>query len=473
MSTLTTAPRRRGSELRLLVFAVLVAMAAYAAVGLAHDARVDEQVLGYGLGLAVLYGVAHAAVRAFAPAADPLILPIAALLNGVGLVVIHRLDIAVADRARQNGNAVPDALAPLQLLWTAAGVLLFVALLAVIRDHRVLDRYRYTIAAVGLGLVLLPAVLPARISSFNGARIWIRVAGFSIQPAEFGKLALIVFFASYLVAKREVLSLATRRVAGLNLPRARDLGPVLLAWLTSLAVLVRERDLGSSLLFFGIFIVMLYIATERTSWLLIGIALFSGGAFMAYRLFDHVQQRVLTWVDPFDPVRIGRGGFQLTQGLFGLAAGGIAGRGLGRGQPESVPYASTDFIFASIGEELGLIGLVAVLVLFALLVARGIRVGIGVRDDFGKLLAGGLAFAVALQVFVVAGGVTRLIPLTGLTLPFISYGGSSLVANFVLVALLLRISDAGRSPTADPPGPPDKSDLTGTMTQVTPRGDAR
>jgi len=455
---------RRRAELVLLVFAIVVAMAASAAVDLAHDdGKVTASVLGYGASLALLFGIAHVAVRFLAPAADPLLLPCAALLNGIGLVLQRRLDLAAADRAQQLGNPAPSGHAGQQLLWTLVGVLLFALVLLVVRDHKSLDRFRYTLVAIGLVLLLLPSVLPARFSEVNGAKIWIRVAGFSIQPSEIAKICLIVFFASYFVAKRELLSLATRRVAGLNLPRARDLGPVLLAWAASLGVLVREKDLGSSLLFFGIFVVMLYVATERTSWLLIGLGLFAGGAAMAYNLFGHVRARVETWMDPFQDA--GNRGYQLTQGLFGLATGGLTGTGLGNGRPETVPYAGTDFIFATIGEELGLVGVVAVLTVFALFVSRGMRVALSCRDDFGKLLATGLAFSVALQVFVVVGGVTRLIPLTGITLPFLSYGGSSLVANYVIVALLLRISDADRSPLPRATEV-DDAELTGEMTQV-------
>jgi cell division protein FtsW (lipid II flippase) len=456
---------RRRTEALLLAFAVLVAVASYAAVDAAHDDRVTTGALTYGLGLAALFGTAHLAVRRLAPAADPLLLPCAALLNGLGLVLQRRLDLAAADRAAQLGRVAPASHASQQLLWTLVGITLFVAVVAVLRDHRALDRYRYTFMAAGLVLLMLPTVLPARFSEVNGAKIWIRFAGFSIQPSEVAKILLIVFFASYFVAKRELLSLATRRVAGLNLPRARDLGPVLLAWLASVAVLVREKDLGSSLLFFGIFVVMLYVATERTSWLLIGVGLFSAGAYAAYGMFGHVRARVDIWLDPFQDA--GNRGYQLTQALFGLATGGLTGTGLGNGRPETVPYAGTDFIFSTIGEELGLIGVVAVLTVFALFVARGIRAALGVRDDFGKLLAAGLSFSVALQVFVVVGGVTRLIPLTGITLPFLSYGGSSLVANWVIVALLLRVSDAGRTPTAAPvTAAAADTELTGELTQV-------
>ena len=443
--------RRRWTELAMMVFALGLVVGAYAAVGYARDNRVPADVTRYAAGFGALLLVAHLGVRVLAPYADPVLLPIVALLNGLGLVLIHRLDLADADRARQLGRAVPRGDAPLQLAWTAVGVVLFLGVLLVVRDHRVLQRYAYTAAAAGLLLLLIPSVLPARFSEVNGAKIWIRVAGFSLQPSEFAKLALELFFAGYLVAKRELLALVGRRFLGIDLPRGRDLGPVLVAWLASLAVLVREKDLGTSLLFFGIFIAMLYVATERRSWLAIGLLLFSGGAYVAYRLFGHVQERVNIWLHPFaDP---SGAGYQLVQGLFGLANGGIGGTGLGLGRPDIVPFAKSDFITATIGEELGLAGLMAVLVLFALMVERGLRAGLTVRDPFGKLLAAGLSFGLALQVFVVVGGVTRLIPLTGLTLPFIAYGGSSLVANWALLALLLRISDAGRRPVPEPAVP--------------------
>jgi cell division protein FtsW (lipid II flippase) len=361
------------------------------------------------------------------------------LLNGVGLALIHRLDLA---------PGVQHQVAPLQLIWTAAGVVVFVVVLIVVPDHRILSRYTFTAAVVGLGLLLVPAVLPASHSEVNGARIWIRFSGFSLQPSEVAKLCLEVFFAGYLVAKRHVLALVGRRFVGLALPRARDLGPLLLAWLASLAVLVRERDLGTSLLFFGIFLAMLYVATERKSWLVIGVFLFCAGAYASYHLFAHVRERVDIWLHPFAHAQ--STGYQLVQGLFGMAQGGIVGTGLGQGRPFIVPFANSDFITATIGEELGLAGLMAVLVLSMLIVARGLRASIGARDDFGSLLAAGLSFGFALQVFFVVGGVTRVIPLTGLTLPFLSYGGSSLVANWAVIALLLRISDAGRRPLPAP-----------------------
>jgi cell division protein FtsW (lipid II flippase) len=450
--TLPRPPGRTGraAELALLVFAVALAALGYSAVQVAATGSASGGTLSYALGLGVLYGAAHLAVRRFAPYADPLLLPCVGLLNGIGLVMIRRLDLAAATTARQQGKVVPRADAPLQMVWTVIGVLAFIAVIAFVRDHTRLARYAYTCAAAGLALLMLPA-LPGVGASINGARLWIRLGPITVQPSEVAKILLMVFFAAYLVAKRDVLSLASRRVAGLDLPRARDLGPVLAAWAFSILVLVRENDLGSSLLFFGIFVAMLYIATERTSWLLIGITLFLVSSFAAYSVFGHVQRRVDTWLDPFS--YSSGNGYQLVQGFFGMGTGGIFGTGLGEGSPGTVPYAKTDFIVAAIGEELGLVGVMAVLVLFLIVVARGLRAAIGCRDSFGKLLAGGLAFSLALQVFVIVGGVTGLIPLTGVTLPFLSYGGSSVVTNYVLIALLLRISDAGRRPAPAPVSP--------------------
>jgi cell division protein FtsW (lipid II flippase) len=375
--------------------------------------------------------------------------PIALLINGLGLVMIHRLDLA-EDPA--------TSLAVRQLGASAISIVAAAVVLVVLRDHRRLRARTYTAMVVGLVLLLLPLV-PGVGRTVNGATIWIDLGVTTFQPAELGKIAIVVFFAGYLVVARDTLSLVGPRVLWLRLPRARDLGPIIVAWAASVGILVFERDLGTSLLFFGIFVAMLYVATERVSWIVIGLALFAGGCVVAWRLFDHVQQRVSTWLDPFDPERIeARGGsYQVVQGLYGMADGGLLGTGLGRGSPEIVPYAESDFIVAALGEELGLAGLFAIFMLYAILVQRGIRTAIGVRDGFGKLLACGLSFAIAMQVFVVAGGVTRVIPLTGLTMPFLAYGGSSLLGSWIVVALLLRVSDLARRPdlpTGRPPSLP-------------------
>ena len=345
-----------------------------------------------------------------------------------------------------------------QVQWTAAAAVGAVLLLVFIRDHRVLSRYAYTLGLVGIVLVLIPALLPARYSEVNGAKLWVLIGGFSIQPGEFAKLALLSFFAYYLVRKREVLSLASRRFLGVDFPRGRDMGPVLVVWGLSLMVLVFEKDLGTSLMYFGMFVVTLYIATERSSWLIIGLGLFFGGAFLAWSIgeivggpFANFASRVDVWLHPFNDAD--DTGLQMVQSLLGLGTGGLFGTGPGNGLPYIpeleryvVPKVENDFVFAGIGEEIGLFGLSAVLVAYLLIVQRGLRIAVTVRDSFGKLLAGGLAFTLGLQVFVIVGGVTGLIPLTGQTTPFMSAGGSSLVANWLLLAVLLRIADAARRP---------------------------
>jgi cell division protein FtsW (lipid II flippase) len=442
-------PTRRTTELVLLVFAVLIVVAAEAAVEAARDGAFSSRLATYAavpIGIGI---VTHLVIRRVARYADPLLLPIVVLLNGLGLVMIHRLDLGLKTQAQQYGDTYDGAQAPTQVVWTALGVALFIALIVLVRDHRTLQRYAYTLALVGVFLLMLPAVLPARFSEVNGARIWIRVAGFSLQPGEFSKILLTIFGASYLVAKRDVLALAGRRFAGIDFPRGRDFGPLLAAWLVCIGVLIRGHDLGTSLMFFGLFVVLLYVATERASWVLVGVVSFAGGAYLAYKTFGTVQTRVGVWLHPFSTVHLDDG-FQLRQSLFGLGTGGIFGAGLGAGHPELVPLPATDFIISSFGEEIGLFGLVALLVLYALFVARGLAAALAVRDAFGKLLATGLSFLVALQLFVVVAGVTRLLPETGLTTPFLSYGGSSLLANYVLLALLLRVSDAARRPANVP-----------------------
>jgi cell division protein FtsW (lipid II flippase) len=450
----------RGAELGLLIAAVLVVVAAEAVTDATLNGALDDHALSYGGVLGLVALIAHLVVRRVAPFADPVLLPTVVLLNGLGLVMIHRIDLGLQQQATEEGYTFDGASAGTQVLWTLIGLMLFVVVLVAIRDHRYIARYAYTLALVGLVLLILPSLLPARISEVNGARLWIRFAGFSIQPGEFAKVFLIAFAAAFLVAKRDVLSLAGRRFIGIELPRGRDFGPLLVAWLVCIGVLVRSRDLGTSLMFFGLFLVLLYVATERVSWIVVGVLLFIGGTYLAYQFFEHFRTRVTVWLHPFDYTSTI--GYQVTQSLFGLGTGGLFGTGLGGGRPETVPVAKSDFIISAFGEELGLFGLVAILMLYGLFVARGFAAALLVRDSFGKLLAAGLAFSIGFQLFIVVAGVSRLLPETGLTTPFLSYGGSSLVANYGVLALLLRISDAARRPAqaqhAAPVGEPSTSE---------------
>ena len=442
---------RRSTELLMLIFAVGVVLAAYASAGLGLNGKLPAGLVGYGTAFAVLVFVAHIAVRRLAPWADPLMLPLAAVLNGLGIVMIYRLQ--ESGRAGNPGNKISTISASTtayQVVWSAIGIAAFIAVLVIIREPRVLQRYTYTLGALGLLLLAIPALLPASLSEVNGAKVWIKLGGFSIQPGEFAKLALAVFFAGYLVAKRDVLALAGRRVLGIDLPRARDLGPVLIAWGASLLILIFETDIGTSALFFGLFVAMIYVATQRISWLLIGIGLFVAGTYAASKLSSHVAERFSIWLHPFAGHNPTHASFQLVQGLEGMGFGGVLGSGLGHGQPFFTPLAQSDFIISAFGEELGLTGLMAILLLFGLIVQRGLRAAILVRDPFAKLLAGGLAFVLALQVFVIVGGVTGLIPLTGVTTPFMSQGGSSLVASWAMIGVLMRISDTARRPAPQP-----------------------
>ncbi|RSS55553.1 FtsW/RodA/SpoVE family cell cycle protein [Streptomyces sp. WAC01280] len=439
-------PKRRGVELSLLVGAVLISVYGYAAVGLARSGAVPPDAARYGAGLGLLALVAHLAVRFRAPYADPLLLPIAVLLNGLGLVLIYRLDL----------ETPRDQAAATQLVWSTLGVTLFIVVVLLLRDHRTLQGYAYVSVAAALALMILPIFFPA----VNGAKIWIRIGGLSFQPGEFAKILLAVFFAAYLAANRNALAYTGRRIWKFQFPTGRVLGPIVAIWLLSVGVLVLERDLGTSLLFFGLFVIMLYVATGRTGWIAVGLVLASAGAFLVGSLEPHVHGRVQDWLDPFASIRAGDGPGQLAQSLFAFAAGGMLGTGLGLGHSILIGFAvKSDFILATAGEELGLVGLTALFLLYALLVARGYRAGLSLRDPFGRLLAIGLASIVALQVFVIAGGVMGLIPLTGMAMPFLAQGGSSVVTNWVIVALLIRVSDSARAPQ------PDSAD-TGTLAPV-------
>ena len=456
-------PSRRNTELALLVFAVVIPVFAYANVGLAMNDSVPPGLLSYGLGLGLLAGVGHLVVRKFAPYADPLLLPLATLLNGIGLVVVWRLD--QSQRLQQSPNFFEAA--PRQLLNSALGVALFVVVLIFLKDHRVLQRYTYISMVAAVILLLLPLVPGLGVNVF-GARIWIKIPGLgTIQPGEFAKIALAVFFAGYLMVKRDALALASRRFMGLYLPRGRDLGPIVVIWALSILILVFETDLGTSLLFFGMFVIMLYVATERTSWIVFGLLMSAAGAVGVASFESHVQQRVQAWLDPMREYTLSQEGVlghteQSMQALWAFGSGGTLGTGLGQGNSDLIGFAAnSDFILATFGEELGLAGVMAILLLYGLIVERGVRTALAARDPFGKLLAVGLSGAFALQVFVVAGGVMGLIPLTGMTMPFLAYGGSSVIANWALIGILIRISDTARRPAPAPAPNPDAE-----MTQV-------
>jgi cell division protein FtsW (lipid II flippase) len=426
---------RRRTELGLIVLGGVVTGSAYVLVSLGRTSTLPANIvpfLGIVLGLLV---TAHFATRRLAPGADPLLLPIAALLNGIGYVFITRLDEASPN---------PDGLAGLQAAWTAIGVGAFIATLVVVRRARDLARYRYTLLLIGVVLLLMPLV-PGIGNQIRGAKIWVEIGPIGFQPGEFAKIALALFFAGYLVENREALNLKAFDL--------KYLGPVGIAWGVSLVVMTAERDLGSSLLFFGLFVVMLWVATGRALYLGLGGGMFAAGALFAWSQFNHVKERVTVWLDPWTDAQ--GDGFQVVQSWFALAWGGIGGTGLGLGNPDRIPVVETDFIFAAIGEELGLLGTTAIIVAFLLMLGTGLRVAIRTDEPFEKLLAVGLTTLLALQAFIIMAGVTRLLPLTGVTLPFVSYGGSSLVGNYVLLALLVRISHdtarrRGEVPTPEP-----------------------
>lgn len=427
--------RRRNTELFLVIVGAAITVVAYVLASLGRFSSIPADVGPFGAFVLGLVGIAHLANRVLAPHADQVLLPIAGLLNGIGWVFIARLD---------------EDLAALQFTWTMLGVIAYVVTLFIVRRSRLLESYRYTFLLGGVLLLLLP-LTPVLGQTVNGSRIWVAIGPINFQPGEFAKIALAIFFAAYLVDNRELLSVANFKFGPISLPDPRHLGPLLLAWAASLMVMVLERDLGSSLLFFTLFLVVVWVATERATYLVTGMILFAAGSLVSWRLFSHVQVRIDAWLDPWSDPR--GSGFQVIEAAFGIASGGITGQGPGLGDPGRVPVAETDFIFATISEELGLLGGTAVLMAYLLMIGSGLRIAIRSERAFPKLLAVGLTTLLGFQAFIIVAGVIRLLPLTGVTLPFVSYGGSSLLANYVLLALLIRISDEVAERGLDVPVP--------------------
>ncbi|HEX9410598.1 MAG TPA: FtsW/RodA/SpoVE family cell cycle protein [Actinomycetota bacterium] len=459
MQAATTLESRatRGTQLALTILAVILSVGAYVLVVLGKTGKAPPDIVAFVAAMSAAFLIAHFVVVRLAPGADPVLLPTAAVLSGLGYAMIYRLDPGRA------GD---------QFGWLMLGLGLFVLTLFVIRDHRVLDGYTYTIGLAGVAFLLLP-VAPGIGRTINGARLWVGVGPLVFEPAEISKVLLVIFLASFLNAKKELLAMATRRIGPLHFPELRYMGPLLVAWAISLAVLFLEKDLGSSLLFFGIFTAMLWTATGRASYLVLGVVLFAIGAFIGYSAFAHVQERVTIYLHALDPQHLHADGYQVAQAQFAMATGGMVGTGLGQGYPDLIPSVWTDFIFAAFGEELGLFGVTALLLLYVALIGRGFRAALAREDGFSKLLGAGLTTAVALQTFIIVGGVTRLIPLTGITLPFVSYGGSSLVANFVLLSLLIRVSapPPAHAPTRARGRPRATERAESQPTVQTPRGE--
>jgi cell division protein FtsW (lipid II flippase) len=453
--------KRRSTELWMILFAFGLVAFAFANVAFSLKGQHLSTFVEYMVAYVVIILSAHLAVRRWAPYADPLLLPIATVLNGLGIVMIYRLNQAGRDgNPSASGGPITtlsSSATMTQIIYTVLGIAVLVLFLAFVKDIRSLQPYTYVFGLIGILLIAIPALLPSSISGVagTGAKIQVSIGGFSIQPEEFGKLLLAASFASYLVVNGRKLSLLTEKWWIFSLPRRRDLAPILVVWAVSMLLLIFESDIGTSAVFMGLFVAMLYIATGRRSWAILGFLLFVAGAFLAAELIPHVQERFTTWLDPFSTANLintslGQPSYQLVQGLYGMANGGLIGRGLGAGQPFWTPLVQSDLIFTAFGEELGLAGVMALLLLYGVFVQRGLRTAMLVKDDYSKLLASGLSFMFALQVFVIVGGVTRLIPLTGITTPFLSQGGSSLVASWLLVAVLARLSDAARRPAPKP-----------------------
>jgi cell division protein FtsW (lipid II flippase) len=424
----------RNRELFGLIPVALLVTAGFTAVFTVDSTDVGSLSLFYGAYFLALCVIAHLLIRARLPDADPFLFPLVALLAAFGMVMIFRIDEGLA---RDQAN------------WFVLGLVLFGATIYFVRDYEALERYRYVIASIGIGLLLLPR-FPLIGEQVNGAYLGIKLGPISFQPAEFAKICLVVFLASYLREHREVLVVGARKIGGLiTLPPLKHLGPLLVVWGASMLMLVFIRDLGSSLMFFGAFLALLYVATAELSFVVIGMIMFTIGAWFFSETIAHVGERVDIWLDPFKTADTS--GYQVAQSLFAQADGGLFGKGFGQallelpnGGGTILPAPHTDLIYAVIVDELGLFGAAAVIVIYGLIAARGFKTALIAPDGFSKLLATGLTAVFAIQAFVIIGGVTRVIPLTGVTLPFISYGGSSILANFILLALLLLISDKAR-----------------------------
>ena len=430
------ARSRRTTELTLVIMSAIITGAAYTVTALGTNAEIPPGIVVF---LAIVLGLllfAHVVVRLVARGADGTLLPLAALLHGIGFVMIARLD---------------DELAGLQATWSLVAVGGFVVTLLVVQRATDLARYSWLFFFGGAFLLLLPLV-PVIGVNINGARIWVSLGPINFQPGEFAKVFLAIFFASYLANRRELIAASTWKLGPLRLPEPRYIAPILMAWGFAVVVMVFQKDLGSSLLFFTLFVVMMWVATERVTYLVIGFVLFGAAAFAAWKMFGHVQTRVDIWLDPWQD-EYGKG-FQIVQALYGIGDGGIVGTGLGRGSPDKVPEAQNDFIFAAIGEEMGLVGATTVLMAYLLLIGAGLRIALRTDRTFDKLLATGLTTIVGVQAFIIVGGVIKVVPLTGITLPFVSYGGSSLLSNYIVLAILLRLSDASARRPGELPDDP-------------------
>jgi|UniRef100_UPI004048BECA cell division protein FtsW (lipid II flippase) len=434
---LKAVPRSRNFEAVLLFWVAGIHAFALAQIQLAVSQRMSWDMLYYWAPPTISAWILHYVLRKYVLNADGLLLPLAFLLNGLGIAMIYRLDLAEITRGGE------DLFAERQVWLSCFAMLMAAIVVRLVRNPLVLRRFPYLAGAAAVVLLLLPAA-PVIGRTFNGATLWIAIGDLSFQPGEIAKILLAIFFAGYLVSRKGPLSEIGSRVLGMRIPRAKDLGPILLFWVASMAVLVIQRDLGTSILYFGLFLVMIYTATGRGFYVGIGLVMMVTGALVASRLFGYVGARFDSWLAPFatENYTAPGGSYQLVQGLFGMAHGDVIGAGLGSGFPQLIPLAESDFIFAALGEELGLAGVFAILAIYLLIVYRGLRIANTHQDDFSKLLALGFSFVLGLQVFIVAGGVMGLLPLTGLTTPFLAAGGSALLANWSIIALLLVLSDS-------------------------------